>query len=306
MPPIKIPPIKSQGIKSKLVPWLSSIVKSGLSGIGRWVEPFVGTCVVPLNISAESYLLADANPHLIEFYLCVQRWLITPLSARKFLKKSGEELAKGGAEFFYNVRERFNARHEPLDFLFLNRACFNGLIRFNRKGEFNAPFCKKNERFREAYITKICNQIKNLAEFLKFAKVDLFCQDFRKTLGMANGGDIIYCDPPYMDRYRDYYNGWSERDEMELCNLLKNSKAKFILSTWHHNRFRKNIWMDRLWSQFNVLRREHFYHLGAREDNRHGMVEALATNIPFMGACAAHSENASPPRVDGQYCLVGN
>jgi len=65
------------------------------------------------------------------------------------------------------VRDRFNREASPYDFLFLNRACFNGMVRFNRKGGFNVPFCRKPDRFRPAYITKICNQLKWAASVMK-------------------------------------------------------------------------------------------------------------------------------------------
>lgn len=96
---------------------------------------------------------------------------------------------------------------------------------------------------------------------------------------MAGEGDIVYCDPPYFGRYVDYYNGWTENDEVALCEALCGTKAKFVLSTWHHNEYRKNEKIERLWSRFNVETREHFYHGGAHIENRHAMTEALVFNF---------------------------
>lgn len=53
------------------------------------------------------------------------------------------------------------------DFLFLNRSDFNGMIRFNRHGQFNVPFCQKPNRFAKAYVTKIYNQVANVASIMK-------------------------------------------------------------------------------------------------------------------------------------------
>lgn len=96
---------------------------------------------------------------------------------------------------------------------------------------------------------------------------------------MADGDSIIYCDPPYIDRHADYFNGWEDEDEKQLFRSLQKSESQFILSTWHHNDYRENTYISSLWSQYNVLTKEHFYHVGASEKNRSSMIEALVTNI---------------------------
>ncbi len=271
-----MPPIKSQGIKTKLVPWISSIVSEHF--INTWIEPFMGTGVVAYNIAPKKAILCDTNPHIINFYKAIQKKEITPALAKIFLKEEGALLSSKGEDHFYTIRERFNKEHNPLDFLFLNRSCFNGMIRFNRKGEFNVPFCRKPERFAQAYITKIINQLEYVFYLVQFNHIDYICQDFKETIALAKEGDIIYCDPPYIDRYADYFNGWDEEKEKELYVALKNTKATFILSTWHHNDFRKNDYIESLWSEYPILTRDHYYHVGAKESNRNPMVEALITN----------------------------
>ena len=54
--------------------------------------------------------------------------------------------------------------------------------------------------------------------------------------------------------------------------------SKFILSTWHHNDFRKNEYIDSLWKDYNILTKEHFYHIGGQTKNRNPMIEAIITN----------------------------
>ena len=61
------------------------------------------------------------------------------------------------------------------------------------------------------------------------------------------------------------------------------TKAEFILSTWHSNEHRENPAIPKLWSEFNVITREHFYHVGAKESNRKPMLEALITNFKPAG-----------------------
>ena len=271
-----VPPIKCQGIKTKLVPWIKAVVPPDFDGI--WIEPFLGSGVVVFNSLPRRALLADTNPHLINFYEAISVGAVTPASTRRHLESEGAELCRSNGEHYYTVRERFNQIHDPLDFLFLNRACFNGLIRFNRKGEFNVPFCRKPGRFSQSYVTKICNQVKIVMDILTVRDFIFATQDLSETIGMAQSADFMYCDPPYVERHNDYFNNWDERSEVKLALLLSSVQCRFILSTWHSNRYRKNPFIDKLWSEYHILTREHFYHIGAKEDNRNPMLEALVMN----------------------------
>ena len=286
---VNIPPIKSQGIKTKLVPWISSIVPQDFDGV--WIEPFMGTGVVAFNLAPRHALLCDANPHLVNFYQAIAGGDITAEIVRDFLDREGEKLLEKGASHYYSVRDRFNRDHQPLDFLFLNRAGFNGMIRFNRKGEFNIPFCQKPRRFARAYITKIVNQVSYVSRLFKAKEFTFKRQNFKKTIYEAGAGNIIYCDPPYIDRYVDYYSGWNGGQEKELYEALSTTSSKFILSTWHHNDFRKNEYIDSLWSRYNILTREHFYHVGGREENRNPVVEAIVTNYDALTCDYPVSQN---------------
>ncbi len=272
-----VPPIKCQGIKTKLVPWIKAVVPENFDG--RWIEPFMGSGVVAFNLRPRRALLADSNPHLINFYTGIASGEITPTGIRKFLELEGAELLRSDGQHFYVVRERFNHHGNPIDFLFLNRACFNGMIRFNRKGGFNVPFCRKPNRFAQAYITKITNQVKAVADAVSVGDYEFRHQDYPETLAAAQQGDIVYCDPPYIDRHTDYFNTWNASHENDLAKRLEETSAEFILSTWHSNEYRANKFIDTIWSSYHILTREHFYHVGAKEDNRNPMLEALITNF---------------------------
>lgn len=274
---VGVPPIKSQGIKTKLVPWIQSIVPSDFDG--TWIEPFMGTGAVAFNVAPRRAILCDTNPHLVNFYSGIASGEITPDVVKEFLGREGEMLLSKGEGHYYFVRDRFNSEHSPLDFLFLNRAGFNGMIRFNRKGGFNIPFCRKPQRFAQTYTTKIINQVSWVSKLIKMKEFTFKCQDFNKTIAEATPSDIIYCDPPYIDRHVDYYNGWDDTHERELFNKLSSFKGKFILSTWHHNDFRENEYIKNLWSEHSVLTREHFYHVGGKEENRNPIMEALVINF---------------------------
>ncbi len=277
-----VPPLKCQGIKTKLVGEIRRVSRG--QSFKRWVEPFCGSCVVPLNVQPDRALLCDSNIHIIRLYQDIQAGRVTPALAREFLTQQGEKLSSHGEPYYYEVRERFNRGPCSLDFLFLNRSCFNGVMRFNRKGGFNVPYCHKPERFAQAYVTKIANQIRRIADVLAMRDWTFAASDFRKTLAEVGSDDFVYADPPYAGRHVDYFNSWSDTDEEDLARRLKALPCGFVLSTWHSNEFRTNPMIRKNWTQpgIHVLKRDHFYHVGSSEDLRHPMVEALITNFPIV------------------------
>lgn len=273
-----VPPIKSQGIKTKLVPWIKALTPDIK---GRWIEPFLGTGVVAFNSGFTEAILSDTNPHVISFYKGIQKGDINGPLVRQYLEEADAQLQKAGRDgydYFNEVKSRFNEYHDPLDFLFLSRAGFNGMMRFNSKGEWNIPFCKKPHRFSKSYVTKIVNQVNDIAFIIRPAW-KFRVSRFESTIAEANSDDIIYCDPPYAGRYVDYYNGWSNDDEYLLYKSLSDTPAKFILSTWHHNDYRSNEMVNRYWAKFNIVTRDHFYHSGGKLENRRSIVEALVFNF---------------------------
>lgn len=271
-----VPPLKIQGIKTKLVPFIRETTIMDENSI--WYEPFMGSGVVGFNIAPRRAVFADTNPHIINFYNGIKNGSITSNNVRTFLEEEGKKLELGNSAYYYEVRDRFNKNHDPFDFLFLNRSCFNGMMRFNKKYEFNVPYGHKPQRFAKAYVTKIVNQVEHVEQLLKNREWDFLCQSFEDTIDAATHTDFIYCDPPYIGRHVDYYDSWDELLECSLHHVLTKSQANFMVSTWHHNDYRTNVYIERIWSECQIVTREHFYHVGAKEKNRKPMIEALLTN----------------------------
>lgn len=273
---IFVPPIKIQGKKTKLVDFVLENLPDTTFDV--WIEPFMGSGVVGFNVQPKKAIFADSNPHIINFYNAIKNKEINHLIVKQFLQEQGKILAEKGQNYYNEVREKFNATHQSLDFLFLNRSCFNGMIRFNRKLEFNVPYGHKPERFAQAYVTKITNQVKQAAFLIESNDWQFICQDFTETIKLAKENDLIYCDPPYIGRHVDYYDSWDEQNELDLEKFLHNCGAKFMLSTWHSNQYRKNNYLQGLWKEYKVVTTSHFYHLGGKEENRNAVTEALITN----------------------------
>lgn len=269
-----IPPIKCQGIKTKLVPFILEHVER--PGDGLWIEPFVGTGVVAFNLTPERALLADKNSYIISLYQGIQDGRINSGTVREFLEYHGAMLEQGGEAYYREMREAFYQNGDPLYFLFLNRSDFNGMIRFNRQGKFNVPFCRKPNRFSKAYITKICNQVSAVSRIMAGKDWRFSCAPWQETLQQAREGDCVYLDPPYIGRDTSYVGEWTEEDAVLLAEYAHASPAAVCLSMWKENAFRRNEHLYQYWSDFKWYEWEHFYHVGAKETNRHAMTEVLA------------------------------
>ena len=256
---------------------------------GRWVEPFMGSGVVAFNRIPKRALLADSNPHVIRFFRAIESRAVTALRVRSHLTLEGQELLRSEGEHYYSVRDRFNKNGDPLDFLFLNRSCFNGLMRFNRRGGFNVPFCRKPARFSKAYVSKIANQVQAVSNVMRITDFEFRCQGFQETLDAVDSEDLVYCDPPYVGRHSDYFNSWGMEQERILATRLSVISCGFLLSTWHSNAFRENDLVGNVWSRFRKITKEHHYHIGALEKNRNAVLEALITNMELP-------EEATPVR----------
>ena len=235
---------------------------------------------MPLNLRPKRAILSDANPHIMRFYEAIREGAITSDKVRVFLEEQHPLLQAGGQDFYNAVRTRFNESGDSLSFLFLNRSCFNGVMRFNKKGGFNVPFCHKPERFAPAYITKIVNQVNAVEDVLRLNDWRFQTGDYQATLALASEDDFVYVDPPYFGRHADYFNSWSMKDEDDLTQWLKNALCRWALSTWHSNEFRENetaLGWESL--GYHCHKIEHYYHVGASEDLRHPMIEAVFTNF---------------------------
>ncbi len=270
-PPV-IPPIKCQGIKSKLVGFILENVQ--WNGRGRWVEPFLGSGVVLFSVQPKRAVASDINPHIIAFYQQIYNGSLTPAMVREHLTREGKQLLAEGEAYYYEVRNRFNKKANPLDFLFLSRACFNGVMRFNKKGEFNVPFCRKPDRFRQAYVTKIVNQVGDLCKIMKDKEWEFRIGDWREFLTGLRKDDFVYLDPPYIGRHTDYYNQWSEGDAEDLARIAQALPCGFALSMWKENKYRSNPYLA-LWNGVEQRTINHFYHVGSTENLRNSMEEAL-------------------------------
>ncbi len=182
----KRPFLKWAGGKYSLLPEMDRLIPAGK----RLIEPFVGGGAVFLNSEKhELFLLADVNADLINLYqmLDVDHIRVWSLAKILFQHSNSEEAYKELRDEFNH--QRMGAPERAAAFLFLNRHCFNGLIRYNRDGFFNVGWGKyESPYFPEAEI-KAFKQKSHKCVFMNAG--------FRRTLALAGDGDVVYCDPPY-------------------------------------------------------------------------------------------------------------
>jgi DNA adenine methylase len=94
-------------------------------------------------------------------------------------------------------------------------------------------------------------------------------------VNQARQNDFIYLDPPYIGRNADYFNTWDEKAANDLAETVQKLPCDFALSMWLENKYRKNDHIENHWNGLEIKTFGHFYHVGASEDLRNEMQEAL-------------------------------
>ncbi len=227
---VLIPPIKCQGIKTKIVPEIMQTISTSFNGV--WIEPFLGSGVVLFNVAPKKARVYDKNRHIINFYQGILNGEITSQKVREFLEYHGQKLQEQGKEYYLQMRSEFNQNGDPLYFLFLILFDFIGMIRFNKKGEVNVPFCQKPNRFSKAYITKICNQVEAVAKVMQDKEWEFIWGDWKEAFEKARSSDWIYLDPPYIGRDTSYVGEWPDLEAQLLSHYAHQTPATVCLSMW--------------------------------------------------------------------------
>lgn len=199
---------------------LRKILLSFLPGdIGQrtYREPFLGGGSLFFALRPKEAILSDANEHLIRCYRFVRD---EPSLVARYLHSHA---AKDGEAYYYRVREEYNSSEfsaaQAARFIYLNKACFNGIFRVNAKGEFNVPYGRK-----ESPAIPSENDLIATAGILK--DTSLKASSYEKALKDASKGDFIYLDPPYPPlngtAYFTHYTSdrFSEEDQENLAKRV--------------------------------------------------------------------------------------
>lgn len=209
------PPLKWAGGKRWLLPILRDLYEPYADR--RLVEPFVGGMAVALGLQPKQALLADINPHLVNFYRCLQSGL--RVSTR--MRNDRETYLKIRARFNHAIRtKRFSTEEAAGFFYYLNRTGFNGLCRFNSDGIFNVPF----GRYSTISYTKDFALYRAPLRRWKFR-----CGDFEEL--SLKEGDFIYADPPYDVQFTRYaQRDFDWEDQVRLAHWLRRHRGPVVAS----------------------------------------------------------------------------
>jgi DNA adenine methylase len=213
--PVARPILKWAGGKTQLLPELLARMPRSY---GKFIEPFFGGGALFFSCQPKAgAVLADINPELTNLYRTVAS---NPHEIISLLKEF-----QNTQEFFYEVRswnrESLSKEMQAARTLYLNKTCFNGLYRVNKKGEFNTPYGKyKNPN--------IVNESGILSASRVLQNVIFENLDYKQTLQKhAEPGDFIFLDPPYLPvgKYEDFKRytkeGFYEEDHWELASEVK-------------------------------------------------------------------------------------
>ncbi len=298
------PFLKWAGGKSQLLETFQDFYpKELLNGeLKKYYEPFVGGGAVFFNISQkysiENAYLSDINEDLILTYRVVQQDVSNLTEQLFYLEKNYKKKdEKARADFYYKTREQFNRERYKINYkkfsdkwtkraaelIFLNKTCFNGLFRFNSKGEFNVPAGKyKNPKILDE------NNLRNAANLLQLANIQ--STDFKTMKTEVKNPSFVYFDPPYrplnqtsgFTAYsKEIFGDEQQKELARLFDKLHEQGAKVMLS----NSDPKNInpgddFFDELYSGFYISRVPARRVINSNAAKRNAINEIIVTNYP--------------------------
>lgn len=289
------PFLKWAGGKTQLINDIERVLPIDITQTNfTYIEPFVGSGAVlfwMLNNfpNLKKAVINDINEDLINTYKTIANNPKELISILEILQDEFHSL-EGNEEnkklYYYTKRELYNTRKEELSgqaalFIFLNRTCFNGLYRVNRKNEYNVPMGGyKNPT--------ICDKENILAVSEALQKVEILCGDFEQTLNFAEQNTLFYFDPPYkplnetssFNSYaKDEFNDNEQVRLRDYCNKLDALNYSWILSNSDvKGKDNSDNFFDDLYANFNIQRVEAKRNINANPEKRGKLTELLITN----------------------------
>lgn len=198
--------------------------------IETYYEPFCGGASILYklltnkNIKVNRFICSDNNQDLINLwnYIKVNKESLKIEYRNLWNELNSYETQQLKKCFYEKIRNDFNINREPWKFLFLNRTCFNGLIRYNSKGEFNTSFHLNRNGIDPDKLDKIIDE---WSELINDNDVIFKCCSFEDITPEKN--DFLYLDPPYAHTKGMYFNDF---DNKKLFDYLSNLECGYALS----------------------------------------------------------------------------
>jgi len=290
------PFIKWVGGKGQLLSEINKLYPVELGkNINKYAEIFVGGGAVLFDILSKYKLdevyISDKNLELINTYKTIKDNVDILIKSLKEMEEKYIPLDDENRKvYYYEKRQEYNNLKINIEenniekaslFIFLNKTCFNGLYRVNKKGEFNVPMgAYKNP--------KICNEenLKNVSIALK--KVKIVYADYRESKGFIDEKTFVYIDPPYRplnptSSFTSYTEkDFSDKEQIELAkyiNVLNKKGAKIVISNSDpKNNNTDDNFFDELYKNYNINRVKATRMLNSNASLRGAINELLITN----------------------------
>ena len=230
------PFLKWAGGKRKLLSKIQNYIPKEFS---IYYEPFVGGGAVLFYLLPKKAVISDVSEELINVY-----WVI-----KNNIDELIEDLKrhKNEKEYYYKIRaldrekgfDNFSNILKASRIIYLNKTCYNGLFRVNRKGYFNVPF----GRYKNPDIVNEEN-LRSVSQYFNENSIEILNTDFEDALKNVKKGDFVYLDPPYhpiseTSSFTSYTNnGFNEKEQIRLkkvCDKLNQIGCKFLLSNSDSN-----------------------------------------------------------------------
>lgn len=271
------PPLRWAGSKRSVLPWLARLAPANYC---RYVEPFAGSAALFFSLAPGSALLGDINADLVQFYKV--------LAARPgAVMRAMSQFAPDGDDY-YEVRrlapKTLSDTRAAARFLYLNRFCFNGVYRTNRRGEFNVP------RGSRTGAAPQLGELRQAAAMLRRAEIRAV--DFETTLDATRPGDFVYIDPPYFTRKSikpgeyGYGSLGSSGDMQRLADAvhrLSSRGVRYLLSYSDSRALLRRL--DPVWHARIAVRRS----VGGHDAHRKRTRELLITNYEPVYRVTRHA-----------------
>ena len=290
------PFIKWVGGKGQLLPEINKLYPIELGKtINKYAEIFIGGGAVLFDILSKYKLdevyISDKNLELINTYKSIRDSVDILIKSLKEMEEGYIPLDDENRKiYYYEKRQEYNNLKINIEenniekaslFIFLNKTCFNGLYRVNKKGEFNVPMgAYKNP--------KICDEenLKNVS--LTLRNVKIVYADYRESEKFIDEKTFVYIDPPYRplntsSSFTSYTeNDFSDKEQIELAeyiNVLNKKGAKIVISNSDpkNNNIDDNFF-DKLYKNYNINRVKATRMLNSNASLRGAINELLITN----------------------------
>lgn len=188
--------------------------------MGTYYEPFVGSGAVLATLAPKRAVASDAFGPLIELWNAVKKDPETVIHWYAERYELGQQLGK--QEAYELVLGRYNAAPNGADFLYLARTCYGGVIRFRKADGYMSTPCGPHDAMPPAKFAERAREWHGRIRHTTFVH-----SDYKAVMAQAQVGDVIYCDPPYVDSQTILYGAQGFRLS-ELYDAIADCKARGV------------------------------------------------------------------------------